>query len=127
MIEEVIGTKIKREKIKGFDPTEQVVKVATKPKSGLLKLAANASEAKKPRKSSPRKVADPGASTKSKTTKNTSSKTRSTKAVSATKVSAKKMSAKKPSTKSKLGLSKNAATPGQPRSGSAKAKPAAPG
>lgn len=40
LIEEVIGTKIKREKIKGFDVTEQVVKVVTKPKSGLLKLAA---------------------------------------------------------------------------------------
>jgi ATP-dependent RNA helicase RhlE len=39
LIEEVIGTKIKREKIKGFETTETVVKVVTKPKSGLLKLA----------------------------------------------------------------------------------------
>jgi superfamily II DNA/RNA helicase len=39
LIEEVIGTKIKREKIKGFETTEAVVKVVTKPKSGLLKLA----------------------------------------------------------------------------------------
>lgn len=46
LIEEVIGTKIKREKIKGFDVTEQVVKVVSKPKSGLLKLAE-----KKPGKS----------------------------------------------------------------------------
>ena len=40
LIEEVIGTKIKREKIKGFEVTEQVVKVVSKPKSSLLKLAA---------------------------------------------------------------------------------------
>ena len=51
LIEDVIGTKIKREKIKGFEITEQVVKVASKPKSGLLKLAE-----KKPAKS---KAGDP--------------------------------------------------------------------
>ncbi len=39
LIEEVIGTKIKREKIKGFETTETVVKKIEKPKSGLLKLA----------------------------------------------------------------------------------------
>ncbi|WP_331343841.1 DEAD/DEAH box helicase [Cellvibrio sp. UBA7661] len=39
LIEEVIGTKIKREKIKGFEVTEQVVKVVSKP-TGLMKLAA---------------------------------------------------------------------------------------
>jgi superfamily II DNA/RNA helicase len=43
LIEEVIGTKIKREKIKDFEVTEQVVKVASKPKSGLLKLASKPS------------------------------------------------------------------------------------
>jgi len=37
LIEEVIGTKIKREKIKGFDVTEPIVKIIRKPKSGLLK------------------------------------------------------------------------------------------
>ena len=51
LIEDVIGTKIKREKIKGFEITEQIVKVASKPKSGLLKLAE-----KKPAKS---KAGDP--------------------------------------------------------------------
>ena len=51
LIEEVIGTKIKREKIKGFEITELVVKVASNPKSGLLKLAE-----KKPAKS---KAGDP--------------------------------------------------------------------
>ncbi len=39
LIEEVIDTKIKREKIKGFETTETVVKKIEKPKSGLLKLA----------------------------------------------------------------------------------------
>lgn len=46
LIEEVIGTKIKREKIKGFETTETVVKKIEKPKSGLLKLAKE-----KPKKS----------------------------------------------------------------------------
>ena len=48
LIEEVIGTKIKREKIKGFDLTEQVVKVTAKPKHGLLKLAAKPASKSKP-------------------------------------------------------------------------------
>ncbi|WP_323815555.1 DEAD/DEAH box helicase [Cellvibrio sp. NN19] len=52
LIEDVIGTKIKREKVKGFEVTEQVVKVVSKPKSGLLKLAE-----KKPAKKS--KAGDP--------------------------------------------------------------------
>lgn len=54
LIEEVIGTKIKREKIKDFEVTEQVVKVVSKPKSGLLKLAskpAGRSRAGDPKKS----------------------------------------------------------------------------
>lgn len=48
LIEEVIGTRIKREKISGFEVTEQVVKVVTKPKSGLLKLVGKTPAAKKP-------------------------------------------------------------------------------
>jgi ATP-dependent RNA helicase RhlE len=40
LIEEVIGTKIKREKIAGFETKEQIVKVISKPKSGLLKVGA---------------------------------------------------------------------------------------
>lgn len=54
LIEEVIGTKIKREKIQGFEVTEQVIKVVSKPKSGLLKLAtkpASKSKAGNPKKS----------------------------------------------------------------------------
>lgn len=60
LIEEVIGTKIKREKIKGFDVTEQVVKTVTKPKSGLLKLATKPSGLKlgaKSRAGDPKKSA----------------------------------------------------------------------
>jgi ATP-dependent RNA helicase RhlE len=66
LIEEVIGTKIKREKIKGFEVTEQVVKVTTKPKSGLLKLAAKPSSKSKagnPKKSA---FAKPGSKPASK-------------------------------------------------------------
>lgn len=62
LIEEVIGTKIKREKIKGFEVTEQVVKSVSKPKSGLLKLAAKPagrSKAGDPKKSA---FAKPGSS-----------------------------------------------------------------
>lgn len=60
LIEEVIGTRIKREKIKGFDVTEQVIKTVTKPKSGLLKLASRPSN--KPRAGDPKKsgFAKPG-------------------------------------------------------------------
>lgn len=66
LIEEVIGTKIKREKIKGFDVTEQVVKVVSKPKSGLLKLASKPSSRSKPgnhAKSAFSKPGKPGTST----------------------------------------------------------------
>jgi ATP-dependent RNA helicase RhlE len=55
LIEEVIGTRIKREKIKGFDVTEQVIKTVTKPKSGLLKLASRPSS--KSRAGDPKKSA----------------------------------------------------------------------
>lgn len=64
LIEEVIGTKIKREKIKGFDVTEQVIKVVSKPKSGLLKLAEKKpgkSRAGDPKKSGFAKAAKSGA------------------------------------------------------------------
>ncbi len=47
LIEDVIGTRIKREKISGFEVTEQVIKEVTKPKSGLLKLATKAPATKK--------------------------------------------------------------------------------
>nr|WP_324258792.1 DEAD/DEAH box helicase [Cellvibrio fontiphilus] len=64
LIEEVIGTKIRREKIKGFEVTEQVVKTIAKPKSGLLKLAAkpaSKSKAGNPKKSAFAKTGKAGA------------------------------------------------------------------
>ncbi len=65
LIEEVIDTKIKREKIKGFETTETVVKKIEKPKSGLLKLAKE-----KPKKTT-------GTAGKSKTTSQTKTSSRS--------------------------------------------------
>ena len=65
LIEEVIDTKIKREKIKGFETTETVVKKIEKPKSGLLKLANS-----KPKKAT-------GSAGKSKTTAQTKTSSRS--------------------------------------------------
>ena len=65
LIEEVIGTKIKREKIKGFETTETLVKKIEKPKSGLLKLANS-----KPKKAT-------GTAGKSKTAAQTKTSSRS--------------------------------------------------
>jgi len=49
LIEEVIGTRIKRQKIKGFDVTEDVVKVVSRPKTTLAKAAQpKRSDTKKP-------------------------------------------------------------------------------
>jgi len=72
LIEEVIGTKIKREKIKGFEATEQVVKVVSKPKSGLLNLAgkpAGRSKAGDPKKSGFAKPGTPKSGRSTGTTK----------------------------------------------------------
>lgn len=50
LIEEVIGGRIKREKIKGFEVTEQMVKVSPRAKSALTSPAAAAKKAAAPKK-----------------------------------------------------------------------------
>jgi ATP-dependent RNA helicase RhlE len=108
LIEEVIGTKIKREKIKGFDVTEQVVKVITKPKSGLLKLAAKPagrSRAGDPKKSAFSKSGKSAGKATSSSGKKATGKGGATTGRTAASKPARKSGAKDARPASKLGLS----------------------
>lgn len=77
LIEDVIGTKIKREKIKGFETAETVVKKIEKPKSGLLKLAKE--KPKKPANAAGKSTTTAGSKTvsRSKSATGKADKTRS--------------------------------------------------